>query len=166
MPPHAFLPLSHSSQNGLIVNKDPKIVAMSRMLARRSANVQHFGLHAVGGRSSILASSVSGLSSSGSVVLERPTDVELAPSVKKETSKTKSKGWQLRIFNDSLNTREHVARCLVQVTGKSESEAYNLMMSAHKNGVAVVGVWMFEQAEAYKDQLLQTGLVADISPIE
>ncbi|GMI20821.1 hypothetical protein TrCOL_g13621 [Triparma columacea] len=107
------------------------------------------------------------LQSTGGAVLERPAVADkIAPSVKKESSKTKAKGWQLRIYNDSLNTREHVARCLVQVTGKSESEAYQLMMSAHKHGIAVVGIWMFEQAEAYKEALIQTGLVADITPME
>ena len=110
--------------------------------------------------------SLNALQSSGGAVLERPVADRFAPSVKKQSSKTKAKGWQLRIYNDSLNTREHVARCLVQVTGKSESEAYQLMMSAHKHGIAVVGVWMFEQAEAYKEALIQTGLVADITPME
>mmetsp|Transcript_23054 Transcript_23054/g.47794 ORF Transcript_23054/g.47794 Transcript_23054/m.47794 type:complete len:154 (-) Transcript_23054:37-498(-) len=106
-------------------------------------------------------------SSAGPAVLERPkTQVKISQEVKKDSSKTKAKGWQLRIYNDSLNTREHVARCLVQVTGKSESEAYQLMMNAHKHGIAIVGIWMFEQAEAYKEALVQTGLVADITPIE
>lgn len=108
---------------------------------------------------------------SAPAVLERPTVLGkpiavISPKVKKNSKLTKAKGWELRIYNDSLNTREHVARCLVQITGKSEMDAYNLMMNAHKNGVAVVGVWMFEQAEAFCDQLVQTGLIADISPLD
>ncbi|GMI02656.1 hypothetical protein TrLO_g11490 [Triparma laevis f. longispina] len=100
----------------------------------------------------------------GSTVLSRPTILNPIPS--QESKNTKAKGWELRIFNDTTNTREHVARTLVQVTNKSESDAYNLMMSAHKNGLAVVGVFLLEQAEMFCEQLGEFGLVADIQPLD
>ncbi|GMH66731.1 hypothetical protein TrST_g11809 [Triparma strigata] len=110
-------------------------------------------------------------SSSSSTVLERPTVLSkpstvLNPSPSSSNKLTKPKGWSLRIFNDTTNTREHVARTLVQVTSKSEAEAYNLMMSAHRNGLAVVGIFLLEQAEMFCEQLGEFGLVADIQPID
>ncbi len=148
----------------------------------------------------------------GGAVLERPK-VDLKPKHSTAGQNVKAKGWELRILNDSLNTREHVARCLVQVVGeyedsfakpsrfrdhstfliglthpllkifsafsnstppnsrcflpgKSESEAYNIMMHAHKMGAAVCGVFMQEQAEMYREQLIQTGLLAEITPVD
>ncbi|GMI13779.1 hypothetical protein TrVE_jg9638 [Triparma verrucosa] len=110
-------------------------------------------------------------SSSSSTVLERPAVLSkpstvLNPSPSSSNKLTKPKGWSLRIFNDTTNTREHVARTLVQVTSKSEAEAYNLMMSAHRNGLAVVGIFLLEQAEMFCEQLGEFGLVADIQPID
>lgn len=74
--------------------------------------------------------------------------------------------WEVRIYNDGLNTREHVARSLVQVTGMSEILAYQTMMQAHHNGMAVVGRWVYEVAEMYHDALRKDGLICDLIPVE
>lgn len=74
--------------------------------------------------------------------------------------------WEVRIYNDGLNTREHVARSLVQVTGMSEISAYQTMMQAHQSGMAVVGRWVYEVAEMYHDALRKNGIVCDIVPVE
>ncbi len=77
-----------------------------------------------------------------------------------------SEAWEVRIYNDRMNTREHVARALVQVTGMSEMGAYQTMMQAHQNGIAVVGRWVYEIAEMYHDALKKNGIVCDIVPVE
>ena len=79
------------------------------------------------------------------------------------SSPRRKRDFIVRIFNDSLNTREHVARSLVKVTSLPESTAYSVMMSAHKHGVAIVGSWHLEQAEMLCEQLKDQGLVADIT---
>lgn len=103
----------------------------------------------------------------GPAVLERP---EVAERTDKEPTKDRkqqgSEGWEVRIYNDGLNTREHVARSLVQVTGMSELVAYQTMMQAHQNGIAVVGRWVFEVAEMYHDELKRNGIVCDIIPVD
>lgn len=116
---------------------------------------------------------------------QRDTVVMRAVTIEKETVKTVgspavldrspdqverkqagSESWEVRIYNDSSNTREHVARSLVQVTGMSEISAYHTMMQAHQNGIAVVGRWAFELAEMYYERLQKNGIVCDIVPVD
>jgi ATP-dependent Clp protease adaptor protein ClpS len=106
--------------------------------------------------------------SGGPAVLERPETerkVRTEDPVK-ERKDAGGKAWEVRIYNDGMNTREHVARSLVQVTGMSEADAYNTMMQAHQNGIAVVGVWVYEVAEMYHDALRKQGIVCDLVPVE
>ena len=74
--------------------------------------------------------------------------------------------WEVRLYNDGLNTREHVSRSLVQVTGLSEYQAYHTMMQAHQNGMAVVGQYYYEIAEMFHDALKCEGIICDIVPLE
>ena len=97
-------------------------------------------------------------------VVERVKEKVAAPVRKKAT--TGNGAWEVRIYNDGLNTREHVARCLVQVTGLSEIAAYQTMMQAHQNGIAVVGRWYYEQAEMYFEALKKNGIVCDLIPVD
>ncbi len=103
----------------------------------------------------------------GPAVLDRPTierTKEKAPS--KETKRVGSEAWEVRIYNDGTNTREFVARCLVQITGLSELTAYQTMMQAHQNGVAVVGRYVYEIAEMYHNALKKNGIVCDLVPVD
>jgi ATP-dependent Clp protease adaptor protein ClpS len=84
----------------------------------------------------------------------------------RESKRQGHEAWEVRIYNDGLNTREHVARSLVQVTGMSEVSAYQTMMQAHQNGIAVVGRFLFEIAEMYQEALRTQGIVCDIVPVE
>ena len=104
----------------------------------------------------------------GPAVLDRPQTEkkEQAQSPNKESTRQGHEAWEVRIYNDGLNTREHVARSLVQVTGMSEISAYQTMMQAHQNGIAVVGRYFFEVAEMYQDALRTQGIVCDIVPVE
>jgi ATP-dependent Clp protease adapter protein ClpS len=97
-------------------------------------------------------------------VLERPQERVEEPT--KQKKRMGSEAWEVRIYNDGLNTREHVARSLVQVTGMSESVAYQTMMQAHQNGIAVVGRWVYEVAEMYHDSLKDKGIICDIIPVD
>ena len=104
----------------------------------------------------------------GPAVLDRP-EVQRKSRADDPTKERKHVGheaWEVRIYNDGLNTREHVARSLVQVTGMSEISAYQTMMQAHQNGIAVVGRYFFEIAEMYQEALQKQGIVCDIVPVE
>ncbi|CAE7239172.1 clpS [Symbiodinium microadriaticum] len=62
--------------------------------------------------------------------------------------------------------RDFLARCLMIVCGLTESSAYQVMMTAHTEGMAVVGTYAFETAELYCAGLKAKGLSADIVPVE
>jgi ATP-dependent Clp protease adaptor protein ClpS len=104
-------------------------------------------------------------------VLDRPSkqqrrveESEQAPA--KQRKSMGNEAWEVRIYNDGLNTREHVARSLVQVTGMTEMTAYQTMMQAHQNGIAVVGRFLYEIAEMYHDELRKNGIVCDLVPVD
>jgi ATP-dependent Clp protease adapter protein ClpS len=110
--------------------------------------------------------------SSGPAILDRPAvEVQrisrelVAEPVKERKGMGDGEAWEVRIYNDGLNTREHVARSLVQVTGLSELQAYQTMMHAHYNGIAVVGQWVYEIAEMFHDALKKKGIVCDLVPV-
>eukprot|EP00590_Aulacoseira_subarctica_P010808 CAMPEP_0172419850 /NCGR_PEP_ID=MMETSP1064-20121228/6234_1 /TAXON_ID=202472 /ORGANISM="Aulacoseira subarctica , Strain CCAP 1002/5" /LENGTH=110 /DNA_ID=CAMNT_0013159517 /DNA_START=358 /DNA_END=690 /DNA_ORIENTATION=+ len=107
------------------------------------------------------------MATSGPAVLDRPTvekKQERAPVKDKRSMGNES--WEVRIYNDGTNTREHVARCLVRVTGLTEIAAYGTMMQAHQHGIAVVGRWVFERAEMYYEALKQSGIICDLNPVD
>mmetsp|Transcript_3907 Transcript_3907/g.11063 ORF Transcript_3907/g.11063 Transcript_3907/m.11063 type:complete len:210 (+) Transcript_3907:251-880(+) len=108
----------------------------------------------------------------GPAVLDRPAAPTKKRSAAAKKSPTKerqsvgSEAWEVRIYNDGVNTREFVARCLVQVTGLSEMAAYQTMMQAHHNGLAVVGRYPYERAEMYHEQLKTNGILCDLVEVD
>jgi ATP-dependent Clp protease adapter protein ClpS len=73
--------------------------------------------------------------------------------------------WEVRLYNDGLNTGEHVSRSFVLVTGLSEYQAYQTIMRAHQNDMAVVGRYFHEIAEMFHDALKREypwGMVVNI----
>ena len=107
----------------------------------------------------------------GPAVLDRPDTLTRPQQQRTEEPRKERKGlgseaWEVRIYNDGMNTREHVARALVQVTGMSEMDAYQTMMQAHMNGIAVVGRYLYEVAEMFHDALKKNGIVCDIVPVD
>jgi hypothetical protein len=87
------------------------------------------------------SSSFSSSSSLASTVIDSPTITEddiiieiLKDSETKSQEKNGKDGWEIRLFNDPMNHRTFVAKCLNEICGKSDSESYQIMMQAHKNG--------------------------------
>ena len=98
-------------------------------------------------------------------VVDRPS-TKKNRNPEKERQREGGETWEVRIYNDGTNTREHVARSLVQITGMAEMTAYQTMMMAHQNGIASVGLFCFEIAESYNDGLRKQGIVSDIIPVD
>lgn len=105
----------------------------------------------------------------GPAIADKPSTKD-AESVSKEAEKSSkssnSKGWAVRLFNDPMNKREFVARCLTEVCALSDGAAYQCMMRAHQFGVSVIGQYHLEMAELYRDQLIDHGLVVDMVPVD
>jgi len=51
-----------------------------------------------------------------------------------DSEQEKERGWLVRLFNDPMNKREFVARCLMEVCGLGDGQAYSVMMGAHQSG--------------------------------
>ena len=90
---------------------------------------------------------------------------QLAPTQPKgDKQNQKGKKYKLLLFNDNVNRREYVACVLVQnIPEMKQADAYLVMQKAHKSGMAVVGIWVFEMAEAYCAGLKSGGLIASIT---
>mmetsp|Transcript_21571 Transcript_21571/g.62488 ORF Transcript_21571/g.62488 Transcript_21571/m.62488 type:complete len:207 (+) Transcript_21571:90-710(+) len=87
-------------------------------------------------------------------------------NLKEETKQKRADQYRLLLFNDPLNKREFVARCLMTICLLKEGDSYQVMMKAHKEGVAVIGTYQFETAEAYCEGLKAKGLSVDIIPVD
>ena len=69
------------------------------------------------------------------------------------------------VLDDSFNTFQHVANCLLTIIpGMSEKKAWNLTIQVDKSGSAEVWRGNLEQAELYHQQLVRKGLT--MAPIE
>ena len=72
---------------------------------------------------------------------------------------------RLIVLNDSFNTFQHVANCLlIIIPGMSEKRAWDLTIKVDKSGSAEVWRGNLEQAELYHEQLVNKGLT--MAPIE
>lgn len=91
---------------------------------------------------------------------------KISKDAEKESSPSKSKGWAVRLYNDPMNKREFVARCLTEVCSLSDGAAYQCMMQAHQFGISVIGLYHLEMAELYRDQLTEHGLMIDMVPVD
>ena len=82
-----------------------------------------------------------------------------------DPKKTKYPEARVIVLDDSFNTFQHVANCLlVIIPGMSERRAWDLTIKVDKTGSAEVWRGNLEQAELYHDQLLRKGLT--MAPIE
>uniref|UniRef100_A0A6U4V643 Adaptor protein ClpS core domain-containing protein n=2 Tax=Hemiselmis andersenii TaxID=464988 RepID=A0A6U4V643_HEMAN len=73
------------------------------------------------------------------------------------------KKYKVLLFNDDKNTREFVIDTLIKVIpGMTGDRAKLITAEAHNNGMAVVGIWMYELAEAYSDLLNSAGLRSEV----
>ncbi len=89
------------------------------------------------------------------------------PETKNQNRGEKAKKYKLLLFNDNVNKREYVAKVLTgAVPELTQADAYLVMQKAHQSGMAVVGVWAFEVAEAYCELLKKGGLISSITEEE
>jgi ATP-dependent Clp protease adaptor protein ClpS len=72
--------------------------------------------------------------------------------------------YKVLLYNDDVNTMEHVVRSLVQVFKFEPRECERIMLEAHQNGLALCIVEPLEQAEFHRDRLRSYSLIATIEP--
>ncbi len=80
-------------------------------------------------------------------------------------SKAKYPVARVIVLDDSFNTFQHVANCLLTIIpNMSEKRAWDLTIKVDKTGSAEVWRGNLEQAELYHEQLFRKGLT--MAPIE
>lgn len=62
--------------------------------------------------------------------------------------------YKVLILNDDYTPMEFVVHVLERFFGMSHSQAFELMLTVHKKGLAVVGVFSFEVAETKVGQVM------------
>lgn len=99
------------------------------------------------------------------VVVPLPIQIDPARRQKQEKSDKTEDLWEVRVYNDEVNTHEWVARCLVVVAGATEWQAYLTTKQAHQEGDAHLGLYEKEIAEVYTQGLREQGIVVQMFPI-
>lgn len=94
---------------------------------------------------------------------------DAAPATESDRVKQRvdpGKQYKVLIFNDESNSKDYVANVLVRcIPALSKEAAWAIMNKAHKDGSAVVGIWVFEVSEGYCEMLRSNGLRSDIQPV-
>lgn len=63
--------------------------------------------------------------------------------------------WMVIFHNDDVTTMEFVVQVLVQIFGKADDDAYQIMMNVHEKGRAVAGIYSRDVAETKIQQTTQ-----------
>ncbi len=96
---------------------------------------------------------------------ERKTDREGGATVLDPETKPKTKApplYKVVLHNDDYTPRFFVVAVLAQIFNKGEADAMGIMMHAHNNGRAVVGLYSFEIAEAKVAQAMHAAKENDM----
>ncbi|CAG0969970.1 hypothetical protein PHYC_01189 [Phycisphaerales bacterium] len=72
--------------------------------------------------------------------------------------------FKVLLHNDDVNTPEHVIDTIIEVTTIQKQRAVELMLEAHRTGVALVMVTHKEAAEHFHDQFKSKSLTVTIEP--
>ena len=89
----------------------------------------------------------------------------LSTVLNRNSSKAKYPEARVIVLDDTFNTFQHVANCLLAIIPSiSENRAWELTFKVDKTGSAEVWRGNLEQAELYHDQLFSKGLT--MAPIE
>ena len=73
--------------------------------------------------------------------------------------------WQVTLFNDDVNSIEHVVISLMKVFDHTSDLAIKITVDAHKNGKSVAEVEEESHANRHKQQLQSFGLTASVEII-
>lgn len=78
---------------------------------------------------------------------QEDSDTGVATQTRKKEKLKRPKLYRVLLHNDNYTTMEFVVAVLREVFHKSEADAMTIMLSVHRTGVGVAGVYTFEIAE-------------------
>lgn len=74
-------------------------------------------------------------------------DTEVLPETRTKKKLQKPHLYKVLLHNDNYTTREFVVAVLREVFHRPETEAVQIMLHVHYNGIGVAGVYTYEVAE-------------------
>jgi ATP-dependent Clp protease adaptor protein ClpS len=82
------------------------------------------------------------------------TDGETGVMTKTKTRTRRPPMYKVLLLNDDYTPMEFVVHVLERFFGMSHAKAFEIMLTVHKKGIAVVGVFSFEVAETKVAQVM------------
>ncbi len=84
---------------------------------------------------------------------QQPDEAGVATDTRTEPKLKKPKMYRVLLHNDDYTTMEFVVYVLQSVFHRSETEAVQIMLHVHRNGIGVAGVYTYEIAETRVKQV-------------
>ncbi len=85
---------------------------------------------------------------------DAPDGPEIGVSVKTRAKTQRPPLYKVLILNDDYTPMEFVVHVLERFFGMDHAQAFELMLTVHRKGVAVVGVFAYEIAETKVTQVM------------
>ena len=79
------------------------------------------------------------------------------PRTKSKTKTERPKLWKVILLNDDYTPREFVVEVLKAVFRMNETQAYNVMMTAHQKGACVIPVFTRDVADTKAKEATELG---------
>ena len=79
------------------------------------------------------------------------------PRTKVKTQTERPKLWKVILLNDDYTLREFVVQVLKAVFRMNESQAYRVMMTAHRRGACVIAVYTRDVADTKAKEATEMG---------
>jgi len=79
------------------------------------------------------------------------------PRTKTKTRTERPKLWKVILLNDDYTPREFVVQVLKAVFRMNETQAYNVMMTAHQKGACVIAVFTKDVADTKAKEATELG---------
>lgn len=71
--------------------------------------------------------------------------------------------YKLFVFNDSVNTFDHVISCFIRILGHTPIQAHQCAQIIHNTGKYAVKLGSFEELEPYCNQLIEQRIDAVVT---
>ena len=89
--------------------------------------------------------------------MSQQTVVKPRTKTKTETKTERPKLWKVILLNDDYTPREFVVEVLKAVFRMNETQAYNVMMTAHQKGACVIAVFTKDVADTKAKEATELG---------